>query len=212
MAVIVVILILFCDQLIKYLVKTSMTLHESIHLAGDWAQLFFTENKGMAFGMDFMGTFVLTLLRIVAVAFLVYFIHQMIKRRCSTGFLICMAMVLAGAAGNIIDNIFYGLIYTESTDFQVSSLVQFGQGYGGLFEGKVVDMFYFPIIRTTWPDWIPIWGGENFVFFSPIFNFADAAITTGAFLIIFCYPRTFSRLLKEMEQDSKKTPEKKDKA
>lgn len=209
MALTVVILILFCDQLIKFMVKTSMTLHESVHLIGNWAQLFFTENKGMAFGMDFMGTFFLTLLRMVAVVFLVYFIHLMIKRRCSTGFLVCMAMVLAGAAGNIIDNIFYGLIYTESTDFQVSSLVPFGQGYGGLFEGKVVDMFYFPIIHTTWPDWLPLLGGGDFVFFSPIFNFADAAITTGAFLIIFCYPHTFSHFLKELERSKNGVTEKK---
>lgn len=201
MASFVVILILFCDQYIKYLVKTSMTLHESVHLIGDWAQLFFTENKGMAFGMDFVKTSVLTILRIVAVVYIVYFIHLIIKRQYPWGFLVCTAMVLAGAAGNILDNIFYGLIYTESSDSQIASLVSFGQGYGSIFGGKVVDMFYFPIIHITWPDWIPMIGGNDFIFFSPIFNLADAAITVGAFIIIFCYPHTFSKFFKSMDKD-----------
>lgn len=198
-AISVIILILLIDQAIKFLVKTSMPLHEQISLIGNWAQLFFTENKGMAFGLDYMGTFLLTILRLLAIVYIIYLLVKIFRDRYPTGFIVCLSMVLAGAAGNILDNIFYGLIFTESTDFEVARLVPFGEGYGSLFEGKVVDMFYFPIIQTTWPNWMPIVGGEHFVFFSPIFNFADAAITTGAFMILIGYPRTFSRLFKTDE-------------
>ena len=192
-AVIVILLILFCDQLIKYLVKTNMTLHESIPMAGNWAILYFTENKGMAFGVDFMGTFFLSMLRIVAVGALIYYLNKAIKNNVPTGFIVCLSMVLAGAAGNIFDNMFYGLIFSESSPYSVASLVPFGDGYGNLFGGRVVDMFYFPLIETTWPDWVPLWGGDRFVFFSPIFNFADSAITCGGFATVILYHKTFSK-------------------
>lgn len=192
----VIILVLLFDQAIKFMVKTSLPLHGQISLIGDWAQIFFTENKGMAFGLDYVGTFVLTLLRLVAVVYIIYLMVRIFRDNYPTGFIVCLSLVLAGAAGNILDNIFYGLIFTESTDFEVASLVPFGQGYGSLFEGKVVDMFYFPIVNTTWPSWVPFVGGGRLVFFSPIFNFADAAITVGAFSILIGYPHTFSRLFK----------------
>lgn len=192
-AVCVILLILFCDQLIKYLVKTSMSLYESVSMAGNWAILYFTENKGMAFGVDFMGTFFLCLVRIVAVVLLAYYLSKAIKKNVPTGLIICLSLVLAGAAGNIFDNMFYGLIYSESTPYSVASLVPFGHGYGQLFTGRVVDMFYFPIIQTTWPDWFPFWGGHRFVFFSPIFNFADSAITCGGFAAVIFYHKTFSK-------------------
>jgi len=194
-AVVVVLLILFCDQFIKYLVKTNMTLYESIPMADNWAILYFTENKGMAFGVDFIGTFFLCLLRISAVVFLGYYLNKAVQKKAPTGLIVCLSLVLAGAAGNIFDNVFYGLIYTESTPYAVSSLVPFGLGYGQLFSGRVVDMFYFPIIETTWPHWIPLWGGDRFVFFSPIFNFADSAITCGGFAAVIFYHKTFSKYL-----------------
>ena len=192
-AIAVVLLVLFCDQYIKFLVKMNMTLHESISMIGDWAILYFTENQGMAFGLDFMGgTLVLCLLRIVAVGVLGFYMNRAIKNGVPTGLVICMSLVLAGAAGNIFDNLFYGLIFTESTSYSVASLVPFGYGYGSLFSGRVVDMFYFPIINTVLPDWVPFKGGEPFVFFSPIFNFADSAITCGGLATVLFYHKRFS--------------------
>ena len=193
----VVILILFCDQIIKFWVKTNMALHEAIVMAENWAQLLFTENKGMAFGWDFMGTYFLCGLRIVAVCYLGYFINNAIKMKKSLGFVVCLSMVLAGAAGNIFDNIFYGLIFTESTPWQIASLVPFGEGYGDAFAGRVVDMFYFPMIDVILPDWVPFNGGERFIFFSPIFNFADASISVGGAMIVLFYPRTFSAMFND---------------
>ncbi len=194
-AVGVVVIILLIDQCIKVWVKTHLALGESIRLT-DWAYIFFTENKGMAFGMDFVGTMVLCLFRIAAIILLAWALWAITKMRdVSLWFVILLSMILAGAAGNIIDNIFYGLIFSETPAWEHSSLVPFGQGYGRLMEGRVVDMFYFPIIHTTWPEWMPFVGGREFIFFSPIFNFADAAITTGALLMIFCYHRTLNRLL-----------------
>ena len=172
-----------------------MPLHSSINMIGEWAILFFTENKGMAFGWDFIGTTFLTLFRVFAVVVLVLYMLQLIKRNFSLGYIVCVALVLAGATGNIIDNLFYGLIYTESTPWEAASLVPFGTGYGGFLEGKVVDMFYFPIIDTTLPQWLPLKGGERFIFFSPIFNFADAAITCGGIDILLFYRKAFSRSL-----------------
>ncbi len=172
-----------------------MPLHSSINMIGEWAILFFTENKGMAFGWDFIGTTFLTLFRVFAVVVLVLYMLQLIKRNFSLGYIVCVALVLAGATGNIIDNLFYGLIYSESTPWEAASLVPFGTGYGGFLEGKVVDMFYFPIIDTTLPQWLPLKGGERFIFFSPIFNFADAAITCGGIAILLFYRKAFSRSL-----------------
>lgn len=191
-AVSVVILILFCDQLIKIFVKTGMTLHSTIPICGTWVQLYFTENKGMAFGMDFIGTFVLCGVRIIAVSLLAFGLSKMIVRRAPTGFIVCLALVTAGAAGNIFDNLFYGLIFTESTEYSIASFVSFGEGYGSFCGGKVVDMFYFPIIDTVLPEWVPFRGGQRFIFFAPIFNLADSAITCGGFALVVFYRKTFS--------------------
>ena len=194
-AVSVVILILFCDQLIKFHVKTSMPLHSSVNLLGNWALLLFTENKGMAFGWDFVGTTLLTLFRFIAIGVLIWYLHKLITKNYSLGYIFCVAAILAGAAGNIIDNLFYGLVYSESTPWTAATLVPFGTGYGGFLEGRVVDMFYFPVIDTYLPEWLPWKGGERFIFFSPIFNFADAAITCGGLAILFFYRKSFSKSL-----------------
>lgn len=185
-AIVITLAILIIDQIIKIEVKTSMSLHESIHIT-DWFQLVFIENKGMAFGMSVMPKVLLSLFRFVAICLLSWYIAKVIRRGARTIFVVIMAMILAGAAGNLIDCMFYGLIFSESDPFSVSHFVDFGTGYAPFLEGKVVDMFYFPLITTTLPDWLPFWGGDYFVFFSPVFNFADAAISVGVVaLALFC--------------------------
>lgn len=194
-ALAVIVLILAVDQLLKIWVKTHLCPGESIHLA-DWAYIAFVENKGMAFGMDFVGTWLLCIFRLVAVGLLGWALWRLAARpRISWAFIVLLAMVLAGAAGNIIDNVFYGLVFSDSNGLTPATLVPLGHGYGSLMEGRVVDMFYFPIIDTDWPHWVPFVGGDHFIFFSPIFNFADAAITTGGALLVICYYKTLNRLI-----------------
>ncbi len=185
-AIAVTLAILIIDQIIKIEVKTSMSLHESIHIT-DWFQLVFIENKGMAFGMSVMPKVLLSIFRLVAICLIAWYMAKIIRRGTRTIYIVILSMILAGAAGNLIDCMFYGLIFTESAPFVVSHFVDFGTGYAPFLEGKVVDMFYFPLITTTLPDWIPFWGGDYFVFFSPVFNFADAAISVGVVaLALFC--------------------------
>lgn len=187
LSLIIIVLVLVIDQIIKIWVKTNMYWHESIHIT-DWFYLFFTENNGMAFGMEIFGKLFLTLFRIVAVGFITWYLIKIIKRKeVKTGFVVCLSLILAGAAGNIIDSVFYGLIFNESTVSSMAQFVPIGEGYDNIFYGKVVDMFYFPIIDTHWPTWIPIIGGDHFIFFSPIFNFADAAISCGIIALILFY-------------------------
>lgn len=198
----VVLLILFIDQLLKIWVKTHLCPGESIRFA-DWAYIAFVENKGMAFGMQFIGTLVLSIFRILAIGALIWVLWRITKKRQNKwGFIILLAMVLAGAIGNIIDNVFYGLIFSNSDGFSPATIVPIGEGYGNLMEGHVVDMFYFPIIDTHWPNWLPLIGGDHFIFFSPIFNFADAAISVGGVLLVICYYKTLNRLLSPKETKS----------
>lgn len=187
-AVAIVAGVLCCDQLIKLWVKTNMRLYESIHVT-DWFYIYFTENKGMAFGMDFIGTMFLSVFRIVVVSAFVWLLVKVVRGRYPMGLLACVALLVAGAAGNIIDNCFYGLIFDESTPLEVAHLVPAGSGYGGFLTGHVVDMFYFPLIDSHWPEWVPLVGGEHFVFFSAIFNFADAAISCAAVALLIFYPK-----------------------
>ena len=185
-AIVITLAILIIDQIIKIEVKTSMSLHESIHIT-DWFQLVFIENKGMAFGMSVMPKILLSLFRLIAICLIAWYIAKIIRRGARTIYVCILSMILAGAAGNLIDCMFYGLIFNESDPFAVSHFVDFGSGYAPFLEGKVVDMFYFPLITTTLPDWLPFWGGDYFVFFSPVFNFADAAISVGVVaLALFC--------------------------
>lgn len=163
-----------------------MYLGESIRIT-DWFYITFIENNGMAYGMTFINKYILSSLRIVIAVGAVYYLIKMIKQACRTRFIIFISMIIAGAFGNIIDSLLYGLIFTESTPFSVSSLVSFGEGYSHILLGKVVDMFYFPLIVTHYPEWFPIKGGEEFIFFSPVFNVADAAISVGfVCLLLFC--------------------------
>ena len=181
-----VLVLLFIDQAIKIWVKTNMCLHESIHVT-DWFDLSFIENNGMAYGMTFIPKYALSIFRLIACGFLVWYIWKQIKAGARKVWIILLSMVLAGAAGNLIDCMFYGLIFSGSSSNYTSFLVDFGTGYAPFLQGRVVDMFYFPLIVTTYPDWFPVWGGQPFIFFSPIFNFADACISVSVVaLMIFC--------------------------
>lgn len=186
LAIFIVIAVLFIDQIIKILVKTNMYWHESIRIT-DWFYIYFTENNGMAFGMEIFDKLFLTCFRLIASVGIAYLLYRFVKRNLKTGFIVCVALILAGALGNIIDCVFYGTIFSESTHSQIASFVPMGEGYSEWFYGKVVDMFYFPIIETNWPEWMPFVGGNHFIFFSPIFNFADAAISCGIIAIILFY-------------------------
>ena len=179
------------DQAIKVAVKTGMYLHQSIRVT-DWFQILFTENDGMAFGMEVFNKWFLTSFRIAAVVFLIWYICRNIRRGTSWGYLVCMTMITAGAAGNIFDCMFYGMIFNNPPAPMIAELVPWGTGYGQLMLGRVVDMFYFPLVEWDWPQGMPFWGGEHFIFFSPIFNFADASISCGvAALILFYNQRMF---------------------
>ena len=193
MAVCIVIAILVIDQVIKILVKTNMCLHDSIEIT-PWFFISFVENSGMAYGMTFINKIVLSLFRIVAVSVIGYYIWLQVKENARRGYIICLAMIMAGAAGNIFDCMFYGLFFTKSTLYEPSYLVALGEGYAPFLQGKVVDMFYFPLIETTLPDWLPIWGGQPYVFFSPVFNFADACISVGVVLLLLLYRKELSTL------------------
>ena len=186
---IIVLLLLIIDQAVKLWIKTHMTLGESIPVFGSWFQIYFIENNGMAFGMQLGGTFgkfALSSLRLVLIGFIIYYIVKLIKMDASRGILTGMALILVGAMGNIVDSMFYGLIFNESTFTSAASIFPDGGGYAPFLFGKVVDMLYFPLIDTTLPDWVPFWGGEHFIFFRPIFNIADSCITIGvAYLLIF---------------------------
>ena len=193
MAVLLIIAILLIDQIIKILVKTNMELHESIRVT-DWFYISFIENNGMAWGMQIGPKLLLSLFRVVAIAFLGYYIWLQSCKKARWGYIVCLVMVLAGAAGNLIDCMFYGLGFEASTPFSVSHWVGLGNGYAPFLMGKVVDMFYFPIIHTTWPDWMPFWGGEEFIFFSPVFNFADASISVGVVALLLFYRKELVKI------------------
>ena len=189
----VILLLLFLDQASKIWVKTHMQLHESLEIFS-WFQLYFTENPGMAFGMEFLNKLVLSVFRIAAVVAIAYYLIRLVRRNYSFGFIACVALVFAGALGNIIDSVFYGVIFDHSYG-QIATFMPAGGGYASLWHGKVVDMLYFPLIRTTLPDWLPIWGGEEFIFFRPIFNLADSSICVGGALLLLFYHRTLSKSL-----------------
>ncbi len=175
------------DQAIKFSVKLNMYLHESFSVCGDWFYIYFTENRGMAFGWELGSKLFLTSFRIVAVTFLIYYLFRIVRNKAfPTGYVATIALILAGALGNIVDSMFYGEIFTHSVG-RVASLVPFGEGYGEFLHGNVVDMFYFPLFSFDWPAWMPFVGGENFVFFSPIFNFADACISCGIVALLLFY-------------------------
>lgn len=193
LAALIVVGILLVDQLIKIWVKTNMTLHEQIEILS-WFKIVFIENNGMAYGMEIGSKLVLSLFRLVAISVLGYYIIGQVKRQARWGYLVCLSMIFAGAVGNLIDSMFYGLVFNASSEFYTSYFVPFGTGYASFLMGKVVDMFYFPLIVTTWPDWVPVVGGNPYVFFSPVFNFADASISVGVVLLLLFYRKEISEI------------------
>lgn len=183
---VIVALLLAIDQIIKIEVKTNMRLHESIQIT-NWFYITFIENNGMAYGMTLINKLVLSIFRICAIGVLIFYLYKQIVNNARMTYVILLALVTAGALGNLIDCMFYGLIFNASSPFYTSYFVNFGDGYAPFLMGKVVDMFYFPLIVTTWPEWMPIVGGDEFIFFSPVFNFADSCISVGmVLLLIFC--------------------------
>ena len=183
LSVLLCIAIVLVDQLVKFEIKTNFSLYESYHIT-DWFQLVFTENRGMAFGMQFVGTMFLAVFRVVAIAYFAVVLARLVRRKAPYGIIVCVALIIAGAAGNIFDNVFDGLIFSESHPASLpATLVPFGEGYGSFLTGRVVDMFYFPFF--TWPDWIPVIGGD--IFFGAIFNVADASISCGAVALALFY-------------------------
>ena len=201
LALIIVVAILLVDQAIKIWVKTNMSLHEQIEILS-WFKIVFVENNGMAYGMEIGSKLVLSLFRVVAVSVLGYYIVQQVRKQARYGYLICLSMVMAGAAGNIFDSMFYGLIFNASSEFYTSYFVPFGTGYASFLTGKVVDMFYFPLIVTTWPDWVPMFGGQPYVFFSPVFNFADASISVSVVLVLLFYRKEISEITLKKKTDT----------
>jgi len=193
-AALIVVAILIVDQAIKIWIKTHMMLGESYSIFGSWSYIHFTENYGMAFGLEFwgkVGKIILSLFRIAAVIAIGFYIRHLIKlEKATLGSIVGLSLILAGALGNIIDSAFYGLIFDHSIG-QVAQLFPKGGGYAEFLHGKVVDMFYFPIIEGVFPSWFPLWGGEEFVFFRPVFNFADAAISVGVIYIILFQRKLF---------------------
>lgn len=182
---------LVIDQVVKIAVKTGMYIHQSIRVT-DWFYILFTENRGMAFGMELMDKYLLTSFRIIAVALLIWYMVRVIRRGGETmGYLVCLSLILAGAAGNIIDCLFYGMIFNNPPAPMIADFVPWGTGYESLMQGRVVDMFYFPLFGWDWPSWLPLWGGQHFIFFSPIFNFADACISVGVISLLLFYHKRF---------------------
>jgi signal peptidase II len=186
-ALLIILLILIVDQWSKIYVKTHFYYGEEINVMGNWFRLHFIENNGMAFGMKFsqgdIGKLLLTSFRLIAVGFGFYVLKQLVNKQYSRGAIICGALILAGAMGNLIDSMFYGMIFSESS-FHMAKFVPFGQGYGKLLHGQVVDMLYFPLVEFKMPDSFPLVGGKIFSFFDPVFNIADAAISTGVITLL----------------------------
>ncbi len=190
--------VLIIDQVIKVEVKTNMTLGEHIPVTS-WFNIAFVENNGMAFGISLGSKVLLTLFRIAAISAIVWYVYRLTTKRIRTGFMVCLALIAAGAIGNVIDCLFYGEIFTESTHYTVAHTVPWGEGYSGFLTGKVVDMFYFPLIEWDMPGWtwlndVPLLpdAHEHCVFFSPVFNFADASISCGVIALLLFYHKSLN--------------------
>ncbi len=193
-AVSLIVLVLVVDQIVKILIKTNMTLGESITVFGNWFFIKFIENPGMAFGLDIpgrMGKPVLTIFRIIAVIAIGWYLRELVRKNVNMGLVLCVALIFAGAMGNIIDSVIYGRIFNESTYYTLAQLFPPEGGYAPLLHGRVVDMLYFPIIKGTYPEWFPFSAGEEFIFFRPIFNIADSSISVGIVIILLFQKRFF---------------------
>lgn len=197
-SIMIILLILVADQTLKILVKTHMTLYQQIPFFGSWGIIHFVENNGMAFGLSMpgsLGKILLTSFRIVAVVAIGLYLRYLIRSRAHTGLIISLSMVMAGALGNIIDSVFYGLIFSGSTPIQAATLFPEGGGYAPLMQGRVVDMFYFPIFKGSYPEWFR--GGSSFIFFRPVFNIADSSISVAVAIILFRQRKFFRHTAKK---------------
>lgn len=204
-SLIIIFLILIADQALKIHIKTSMALGDEIVIFKNWFILHFIENNGMAFGFEFAGEYgklFLSIFRILAVVAIGWYMFKLAKQKdIPFGFIASIALIFAGAIGNIIDSLFYGMIFQDSYG-QVSAIFPEGGGYAGFLHGKVVDMFYFPLISGRYPEWLPIWGGDPFIFFRPVFNIADSAITIGIFSILIFYRKYFNKIEESKEEET----------
>ena len=201
-ALTIIFLVLLADQSLKFWIKLNMSLGQSINIAGDWFVIHFVENNGMAFGLELMGPYgklFLSIFRIVAVLGIGYYLYMIIKNKAPKGLVASISLILAGALGNIIDSAFYGKIFSMSGFHTVAQLFPPEGGYAKLLHGKVVDMLYFPLVDTYWPEWVPGVGGDSLVFFRPVFNLADSAITVGVLLILLFQKRYFIKSTEEEE-------------
>jgi len=206
----IIFLVVLADQALKIYVKTHYRSGESHAIVGNWFRFYFIENEGMAYGWKFggdWGKMLLTLFRLGAVIFGVFYIKKIIEKKHHPGFIVCAALIFSGALGNLIDSMFYGLIFEDSSMFSYNVAKIFpAHGYAGFLHGKVVDMLYFPIIRNAhFPLWIPVWGGEDFEFFRPIFNLADASISTGIITILVFQKRFFKMNVENIHAKSVET-------
>ncbi len=212
-AIILIALIVLADQVLKFYVKTNFELNTSRPVFGEWFHLYFVENPGMAYGWKFGGNWgkiALTVFRMGAVIFGVFYLGRVIRQGYHNGFIFCASLIFAGALGNLIDSCFYGLIFDKGMVFnaEMNDYMGYGglallsaKGYGAFLHGNVVDMLYFPVIKGVFPTWMPIWGGEPFEFFRPIFNLADAAISGGVITIL-VFQNTFFKQLREKKSAS----------
>ena len=195
--ILIILLVVLADQALKVYIKTNFYMNEHRSVVGQWFLLHFVENEGMAYGWKFggnAGKMLLTLFRLGAVIFGVFYIKMILQKKYHRGYIVCAALIFAGALGNLIDSMFYGLIFEESVQGStVVAKIFPAHGYAGFLHGKVVDMLYFPIIRTHFPAWFPFWGGNEFEFFSPIFNIADASISTGVITLFVFQKRFFKK-------------------
>ena len=189
-SILTVFVILLCDQTLKLFIKSHFELGHDIQIFS-WFHIYFIENNGMAFGMELIGKLFLSLFRIGAGIFLIYYLHKIIQRQLPTGYIISISLILAGAIGNLLDCMFYGLMFSDSLGHVAQFMPESG-GYAPLFYGRVVDMLYFPLIEGHFPDWFPLWGGEDFIFFRPVFNIADSSVSVGVVLILLFYRQYLS--------------------
>jgi signal peptidase II len=195
-AFLIVTLILIVDQALKFWIKTTMSLGEEINVMGNWFIIHFTENPGMAFGLQFSGNYgklILSIFRIVAIIGIIYYLYIITRKKVKTGLIVSLSFVLAGAAGNMIDSAFYGMIFSSSNYFEVARFMPVEGGYGTFLHGRVVDMFYFPIFQGIYPSWVPFVGGTDYIFFRPVFNIADSSITIGVLLMIIFQKQFFQK-------------------
>jgi signal peptidase II len=188
--------VLVLDQALKFWIKTHMNFNQEFIIFPNWFRIHFTENPGMAYGLELGGEWgkvLLTLFRLAAVIIGFKYMRTLVKQQHHTGLLFCGALILAGAAGNLIDSMFYGLIFSETNYIDVATFLPKGGGYAGFLHGKVVDMLYFPVYNGYLPNWVPFKGGQHFIFFNPIFNIADAAISVGVITILVFQKRFFQK-------------------